>query len=234
MDTTRLDRIGKRRFWVVGVVAVLLAGLGGYWIAGQEFDRAAEEERAEKAEKTADQLCDQIESMGRTCVARPSIQPEKGDPGRGIAGVVAQGCSIRIRYTDATTETVGPFCGADGSPGPRGSDGPRGSLGPRGSPGADGVSITNATTDGCDVVISFSNGETRRVGPFCGPPGEDGEDGRPGRSLIDMDCEGQGRTSDWHLTWREPDGSITEETVDGPCRVSEPGDPSPRPPPIDD
>lgn len=39
--------------------------------------------------------------------------------------------------------------------------------------GADGRSVAAASLDGCDVVFTYSDGSTDRVGPLCGPPPTD-------------------------------------------------------------
>ncbi|MGH3878078.1 MAG: hypothetical protein ACRDSK_13695 [Actinophytocola sp.] len=226
MDTKRLDRIGNRRVWVVGLLAVLLAGAGGWALAHLEWERAAEEEAKQEAVQTAEQLCDQIERMGRRCEVQPPAA--EGEPGLGIADTTTEGCYVRLTYTDDTAKRVGPFCGDDGSPGPSGPPGPT---------GPPGVSITGVISDGCMITVTLSNGQTFNAGPFCGRDGADGEDGTdglPGRSLIGQDCIGDGDDSYWRLTWREPDGATTETRVDGPCRLrSRPNSsPSPTPPPI--
>lgn len=54
---------------------------------------------------------------------------------------------------------------------------------PAGKPGARGVagiSVTGSVLDGCDVVFTYSDGHTSRVGPICGPTGPTGATGATG------------------------------------------------------
>lgn len=49
-----------------------------------------------------------------------------------------------------------------------------GTDGADGADGSDGVGVAAASLDGCDVVFTFSDGTTDRVGPLCGDDGEPG------------------------------------------------------------
>jgi hypothetical protein len=54
-----------------------------------------------------------------------------------------------------------------------------------GEPGAAGVGVAAAFLDGCDVVFTYTDGTTSRIGPICGPTGPQGEQGvqgEPGRA----------------------------------------------------
>jgi hypothetical protein len=156
----------------------------------------------------------------------------RGQAGRSIKDATADGCYILITYDDTTQQRVGPLCGAKGSPGADGSPGANGSRGPA---GADGVSITGVTQDGCDLIVSFSNGTSTRTGPWCGPSGADGTDGadgKDGRSVEDVDCVGEGKDSHWVVTFRESDGSTTTKQIDKQCDVSNAPEPNPSPSPL--
>jgi hypothetical protein len=90
-----------------------------------------------------------------------------------------------------------------------------------GKDGQAGTSVVAVTLDGCDLVFTYSDKTTNRVGPVCGPSGNDGADG-PGptaaelRSAIDGYCSDQpGGTcvgSDgkpgYPTGWRQQDGSV--------------------------
>lgn len=94
-------------------------------------------------------------------------------------------------------------------------------AGADGSNGADGRGVASANLDGCDVVFTYTNGDTDRVGPLCGKDGAAGTDGSDGRGIAKVECH---TTGDWIFTWT--DG--TANTVTGPCRVTQP---SPEPTP---
>lgn len=96
-------------------------------------------------------------------------------------------CFVEIGLTSGSTSRFGPFCGDQGVPGsigPTGPAGPTGLPGETGAPGVtgspgetgaagpSGVGIASVTpsADHCFVDIALTNGETRTVGPFCGPP----------------------------------------------------------------
>lgn len=53
--------------------------------------------------------------------------------------------------------------------------------GPAGDPGAAGRGLVTTFLDGCDVVFTYTDGSTSRVGPLCGPQGPQGVPGEPGR-----------------------------------------------------
>jgi hypothetical protein len=90
-----------------------------------------------------------------------------------------------------------------------------------GSNGADGRGVVSAVLDGCDVVFTYTNGDTDRVGPICGNDGADGTNGSDGRGISDITCH---TTGDWIITLT--DG--TALTVKGPCRAIQP-EPTPTP-----
>lgn len=121
-----------------------------------------------------------------------------------------------------------------------GKDGTNGTNGVNGQQGAPGVSVTGASLDGCDLVFTFSNDTSVRVGPICGKDGKDGTNGTngtngtkgdPGRGIvstncvtgdgIDQDGDGTPAATDWLITYDQPDADgATSQRIDGPCRVA--------------
>jgi hypothetical protein len=222
-STERLPKPPRRHTRAIVVVAVacalLLLGAGVHMF----WSRAQETKRADQAAQTAEELCRQIERMGRRCDVTPPPPGAEGKPGVGIRSTVTDGCYVTVHRTDNTSDRLGPFCGRRGD---------------------DGIGIANATVKDCMLVVTLTTKAKISTGPICGPPGKDGIDGSPGaqgekgpagpagRSIIDTDCIGSGEDSYWLFTYREPDGSTTQDTVDGPCRVQQPGPPeSPSPSP---
>jgi len=84
--------------------------------------------------------------------------------------------------------------------------------------GTDGRGVAEVSFEGCDIVFTYTDGATDRIGPICG---KDGTNGKDGRGFVEVECH---TTGDWIFTWT--DG--TASTVPGPCRVSEPT-PTPTP-----
>lgn len=138
-----------------------------------------------------------------------------------------------------TAAQIAPVVAAyvSANPPPAGKDGKPGADGTPGTDGDDGVSVTGAALDGCDLVFSFSNDTTVRVGPICGPAGaegkqgETGKQGEQGRGLVSQNCvagddidqDGDGvvASTDWLMTYDKPDADgRTSQREDGPCRVS--------------
>jgi len=70
-----------------------------------------------------------------------------------------------------------PPAGPRGVPG---DTGPSGAAGTNGTDGTDGRGIASAALDGCELVLTFTDGTTRRLGPICGPKGEPGAEGATG------------------------------------------------------
>lgn len=77
--TTRLPR---HRI-VIAVAALLVGIVGGFGSSWLLWNRAAEEsERADEAVAVAEDLCEQVEAYGRTCVQDPAeLQGAEGPPG---------------------------------------------------------------------------------------------------------------------------------------------------------
>lgn len=119
-------------------------------------------------------------------------------------------------------------------------------------PGADGkagpagVSVASVTLDSCDLVFTYSDQTTARVGPVCGAKGADGPaptadelrkafDGycadRPGGT-----CQGAAGPAGYPTGWREADGSVCTDP-DGDrfytCEAPPPPTTEPPEPPAD-
>lgn len=138
------------------------------------------------ARPEAREACERVQ-RGEQAVPAPVVVTgaagATGATGVGIRSTrMLDRCYVEIELTNGATNRFGPFCGADGatgSLGPTGPSGVPGSVGPTGGPGptgapggvgATGVGITDVRTDGCNVEVTLSDGSTRVLGPFCGPP----------------------------------------------------------------
>lgn len=90
-----------------------------------------------------------------------------------------------VGYLTVNPPPAGP-AGEAGEAGADGRDGKDGLAGASGKDGKDGRAITAAKLDGCTLVVDFSDGTSRSMGPICGPegvagpPGPTGEPGEPG------------------------------------------------------
>lgn len=96
-----------------------------------------------------------------------------------------------------------------------------------GKDGSNGVSVTAVTLDGCDLVFTYSDKTTGRVGPVCGPSGTAGQDG-PGPTAAELraafdaycsdqpggTCEGKAGAAGYPTGWREPDGTVCTDPDD--------------------
>lgn len=125
-----------------------------------------------------DEACTRI-AQGKPAVpaAADVIPPRDGAPGIGIRSArQVDRCYVEVVLTDDTASRYGPFCGKDGRPGKTGPSGPTGATGVPGADGRDGqdgpsgVGVADVRADGCNVVITLTDGSERVVGPFCGPP----------------------------------------------------------------
>jgi len=140
---------------------------------------------------TAREACQRV-SRGELAV--PAAAPITGPSGPDGVGIAyarqIDRCFVEVGLTSGSTNRFGPFCGDQGIPGSTGpsgptgesgapgSTGPGGPTGETGAPGAtgergpQGVGIANVTASAsrCYVDITLTSGETRTVGPFCGPP----------------------------------------------------------------
>jgi hypothetical protein len=132
----------------------------------------------------AQQVCQRVQ-RGEPAVPTPAAVPKDGvgiDYTRQL-----DRCYIEVGLTNHQVNRFGPFCGADGAPGPTGAtgpagptgptgdsgqDGPTGAAGPTGAQGQPGVGIATVVTssDHCFVDVTLTDNTVHVVGPFCGPP----------------------------------------------------------------
>lgn len=170
----------KRRWFIWNIVlSFAVFGLVLYLFWGgiqsrQERDAAVlnAQEAAEVIRQTCEAGGPAAIQLGDYCDRAEEIQEnpttptagEKGEPGRGIirADVTNDGF-LEIFYSDDTSERVGRVVGSDGE---------------------DGTSITSTEIEAGNLVISYSNGAVRNVGPVVGERGERGERGEPGEQGI--------------------------------------------------
>ena len=194
------DAVDKRgRRLMVALFGVSLLGVVGLLVAffdsrdtaeSQQSAIEALEVRADASTAAAQQLADQVRSLGGV----PAVQlpaPERGDTGVGIASVDPGPCSITVRLTDGRASTADGLCGR---PGERGEH---------------GRSVVSAAANGCDVVLAWSDATTQRVGPFCGPPGTPGVNGADGQTPPCMAEPSQCRGADG------PEGKPGDPGADG-------------------
>jgi hypothetical protein len=129
----------------------------------------------------AQQVCQRVQ-RGEPAVPAPAAAPKDGvgiDYTRQL-----DRCYIEVGLTNHQVNKFGPFCGADGAPGPtgetgasgvpgaNGQDGATGAPGPAGAQGQAGVGIASVatSTDRCYVDVTLTDSSVHTVGPFCGPP----------------------------------------------------------------
>jgi hypothetical protein len=148
-----------------------------------------------------------------------------------------------------------PKAGQDGKPGPPPSPAAIAAAvasyltahppvpGKDGTAGADGVSVTGAALDGCDLVFSLSDDTSVRVGPICGPKGEkgDGPTAAELRAAFDAycadqpggTCKGTEGTPGYPTGWRQADGSVCTDPDGDRFYTCEAPPPPSTPPPSD-
>jgi hypothetical protein len=134
----------------------------------------------ELAGKQADKDPEFREACTRVAQGKPAvpvadvIAPRDGEPGVGIRSARrVDRCFIEVVLTDGSTSRYGSFCGADGKPGKAGPTGATGTPGADGDDGLDGpqgVGVADVRQSGCNVEVVLTDGTSRTVGPFCGPP----------------------------------------------------------------
>lgn len=131
----------------------------------------------------AREACDRVE-RGEPAVPIPVVvtgaKGEDGDAGVGIRYTrQLDRCFIEVALTNGSLGRFGSFCGADGASGTPGATGVSGEPGASGQPGRPGVTgdagvgiadVRTASTNPCLVEIALTDGGTRTIGPFCGPP----------------------------------------------------------------
>lgn len=137
------------------------------------------------ADPTAREACARVE-RGEPAVPIPVVVTgapgDKGDEGVGIRYTrQLDRCFIEVALTSGAISRFGSFCGADGTsgaPGPTGVSGAPGEPGVSGRPGVPGVDGASGTgiadvrtaDNPCLVEVVLTDGKTRTIGPFCGPP----------------------------------------------------------------
>lgn len=130
----------------------------------------------------AREACARVE-RGEPAVPIPvvvtGVPGQKGDEGVGIRYTrQLDRCFIEVALTNGAVGRFGSFCGADGTsgaPGPTGVSGDPGTSGLPGRPGVNGdmgigVADVRTASNPCLVEVALTDGTTRTVGPFCGPP----------------------------------------------------------------
>lgn len=185
----------RRRPLMIGVIvaAVLAALVLGAGTTAFVLQRADEETRADAAQVTAEDLCDQVEAMGGECVRDPDklegTPGAEGPPGPAGVGIDYMDCVdgvLVVVYTDKSIDRFGDCYAEDGTNGEDGVDGENGEDGADGDPGPSGP-----------------------PGP-AGQDGEDGTDGEDGRGIKSAECNADG---DLIITY---DDETTENA--GSCR----------------
>lgn len=117
----------------------------------------------------------------------PGLDGKDGVPGlNGKDGVDGKDGAPGLNGKDGADGKAGArgVDGKDGAPGLNGKDGIDGKDGATGVRGADGNGITDAMIDRAgQLVLTFSNGQTKAVGLVVGKDGANGLDGQPGRDV---------------------------------------------------
>jgi hypothetical protein len=181
--TRKQDR--RTQVAIIAVVLMILFGvlaIASFIHDAREQQQIAvvQEERAEEAVGAVDQLCAQVEELGRSCVVNPEdLRGEQGDPGQpgepGEEGDPGQ----EGEQGEQGEEGEPGQPGEEGQPGPTGQPGEPGQPGTPGEPGQPGQ-------DGAPG----EPGEPGQPGlpGQDGQPGQDGEDGEPPTSFT-FPCE---------------------------------------------
>jgi type II secretory pathway pseudopilin PulG len=139
------------RLLPVFILTAVFALLAGWWLNGLTHRANKAQDKANHAVTSAEQLCQQVQQLGGTCVV--DVSKLRGDAGP--AGPEGPAGPPGIPGVD----------GQDGSPGAVGPTGPAGPVGEQGAIGAQGP--------------AGPSGPTGPVGPAgpTGPPGEAGPAG---------------------------------------------------------
>lgn len=231
-----IRRGAKRDFWVFVLLgAVLLtAAWSGYntWSA-RESEQQADVE-SEQRQVAVDELADQVRVL-RDQLVDVGEKPVVPDPGELVEDIpepnsgeplVIRGrdgrdappptmAQLRAIVLDVLPDVTEPSLAAlvanylEANPPPSGAPGETGDAGAKGDSGDQGV--------------KGDKGEPGEDSTVPGPAGADGQNGNDGRSLLNVDCNEEGN---WILTFdREP----FTQTINGPCRVDFPPEPTPNP-----
>ena len=130
-------------------------------------------------------------------VARIESGEFRGEAGRGVASITAEGETATVRYTDGSVSTLTLPAGPAGAPGRDGVDG---------APGADGRDGQDGRTpslswQGSALAVDGVPGPDLR-----GPAGKDGRDGAPGPApAIKIGTVSSGTTPSATITGTSPD-----------------------------
>lgn len=109
----------------------------------------------------------------------PGQNGQDGPPGVGILYTrQLDRCFVEVALTSGVVSRFGSFCGADGPIGPTGATGVGGEPGTSGVPGKPGIEGAKGTgvadvrtaANPCMVDVVLTDGTSRTIGPFCGPP----------------------------------------------------------------
>lgn len=163
------SKVIRSRVVLIGLLIVVAVSLGT--IAWHQFSSHASSEtnRADQATVSAEQLCEQVRSLGAICVVDPSTLPKgppgdtgatgaagapggtgqtgrtgaRGATGRGVASIICIDTEWRVQYTDGVIDNSAGKCtgpaGVNGVNGTNGTDGAAGAAGPAGPAGAPGA-----------------------------------------------------------------------------------------------
>ena len=133
-------------------------------------------------------------------VARIESGEFRGEAGRGVASITAEGETATVRYTDGSASTLTLPAGPAGAPGRDGVDGAPGSDGRDGQDGR----TPSLSWQGTALAVDGVPGPDLR-GP-AGMDGEDGEDGAPGPApSIRIGAVTSGSTPSATITGTSPD-----------------------------
>ncbi|SDZ59045.1 hypothetical protein SAMN05216215_11202 [Saccharopolyspora shandongensis] len=186
---------------VVLVLLILWVGWLTLTLGARTQQAAQETGRADTAERTLDQLADDVAracaqggdaaaKLGAACATATEVKsappPRDGRNGRGITSTAITAGRLVVSYDDGTARDVGPVVG------PTGPAGPIGATGPDGRPGTDGTSgrgIAGTSIDGTDLVVAYTDGTRENLGRVVGTDGRGitSTDTTGGRLIVTYD-----------------------------------------------
>lgn len=153
------------------------------------------QEELEAAKQANAMLREELEELEKRLDEIPApkdgIDGEKGDNGsdgqdgaQGPAGMSAYDIAVERGFDGTVDDWLSSLKGVDGKDGVDGSDGKDGidgERGDKGEPGSDGVGVSETLIDrDGELIVTLTNGETKRVGLVVGRDGRDGVDGQKG------------------------------------------------------
>lgn len=236
--TDHLRRVGKVAafvLFVLGLAAVLLFVLNQ--LSAGHDERVQQATQIAALQAGLDEANARLAEQGEPPVPVPTagtdgevtvvpIPPTQEETADAVAAWFAgHDLSLASGYNEAMRDAVARYLSrnppADGKPG-KDADPPTDQqiadavttylLAHPPADGADGRGVADSSLDGCDVVFTYTDGSTDRIGPICG---KDGKDGKDGRGFVEVECLS---TGDWIFTL--DDG--TALTATGPCRAVQP------------